>query len=647
MTSPTLAAVVAAAGLMLVAVRIYSADQPVSDDAFITYRYAENLAGGHGFVFNRGAAPVQGTTTPLYTALLALGARLGADIPALSLVLGATALAAAAGLVVLLARDLGALAAGVAAALTWSASPLTWYSVAGMETPLYMALTLGTIWAAYHGRAGLAFLVGALAVLTRLDGLAVLAAAGALLVLSRRWSWPGALGAAALLAGWAVLANAMFGSPIPSSGLAKLVHEDGISGRFNPLSPTLLELAFPASRPVLEEAEAPYLAPVVLGAGGCLLAAASAASLLSRRARAGGLLVLWLTLYVTGFGLLQLPHFSWYYTPMALAAGLLLWVVLQGTLSAVVRALARALGWDARRAAGVIAPLVLILGAGLAVATAGYSRTHGPPQDLPAQQEAGEWLRHHAGSEDTVAAYEIGKVAFYSGRAVVDMLGLTEPRAREAVRAQDYAWAVREGPAYVFANEHVGWVVTDRLFRSCEFALHYQPAARFPFRQGLDYVLYRRAAGQAPGDGGVESGGSGATGEPGGSAGSDEAGGAAPGRERGGAGWATWVNADVPRATPPGTFGAYSVVLQNLSPSAWEPAGPQAVYLSYHWLRPDGTPAVWDGERTPLPCTVQPGQRVLVSARVKAPSTPGEYRFQWDAVHATYGWLSGPPSPPG
>jgi arabinofuranosyltransferase len=125
-TSPTLAAVVAAAGLMLVAVRIYSADQPVSDDAFITYRYAENLAGGHGFVFSRGAAPVQGTTTPLYTALLALGARLGADIPALSLVLGATALAAAAGLVVLLARDLGALAAGVAAALAWSASPLTW-----------------------------------------------------------------------------------------------------------------------------------------------------------------------------------------------------------------------------------------------------------------------------------------------------------------------------------------------------------------------------------------------------------------------------------------------------------------------------------------------------------------------------------------
>ena len=42
------------------------------DDALITYRYAENLAEGHGFVFNEGER-VLGTTTPLLTLLLALG----------------------------------------------------------------------------------------------------------------------------------------------------------------------------------------------------------------------------------------------------------------------------------------------------------------------------------------------------------------------------------------------------------------------------------------------------------------------------------------------------------------------------------------------------------------------------------------------
>src|SRR3990170_6336850 len=40
------------------------------DDAYITFRYARNLLAGNGFVFNPGER-VLGTTTPLYTLLLA------------------------------------------------------------------------------------------------------------------------------------------------------------------------------------------------------------------------------------------------------------------------------------------------------------------------------------------------------------------------------------------------------------------------------------------------------------------------------------------------------------------------------------------------------------------------------------------------
>src|SRR5258708_17172329 len=45
------------------------------DDAFITFRYARNLLSGNGFVFNPGQH-VLGTTTPLYTLLLAVLAAL-------------------------------------------------------------------------------------------------------------------------------------------------------------------------------------------------------------------------------------------------------------------------------------------------------------------------------------------------------------------------------------------------------------------------------------------------------------------------------------------------------------------------------------------------------------------------------------------
>jgi arabinofuranosyltransferase len=43
----------------------------IIDDAYITFRYAQNLVSGMGLVYNPGEH-VLGTTTPLYTFLLAL-----------------------------------------------------------------------------------------------------------------------------------------------------------------------------------------------------------------------------------------------------------------------------------------------------------------------------------------------------------------------------------------------------------------------------------------------------------------------------------------------------------------------------------------------------------------------------------------------
>lgn len=50
------------------------------DDAFITFRYAENMAAGHGLVFNPGE-PVLGTSTPLMTILLGMLKLIGIDVP--------------------------------------------------------------------------------------------------------------------------------------------------------------------------------------------------------------------------------------------------------------------------------------------------------------------------------------------------------------------------------------------------------------------------------------------------------------------------------------------------------------------------------------------------------------------------------------
>ncbi|MDP6777925.1 MAG: hypothetical protein QGI83_14300, partial [Candidatus Latescibacteria bacterium] len=53
------------------------------DDPYITYRYARNIAEGHGFIYNPGES-VLGTTAPLYALILALGGQVTDNYPLLS-----------------------------------------------------------------------------------------------------------------------------------------------------------------------------------------------------------------------------------------------------------------------------------------------------------------------------------------------------------------------------------------------------------------------------------------------------------------------------------------------------------------------------------------------------------------------------------
>jgi hypothetical protein len=62
-------------------VSVPSPANPQQDDAYITYRYARNLVTGHGFAYNPGEH-VLGTTTPLFTLLLALLAKAGVPFEA-------------------------------------------------------------------------------------------------------------------------------------------------------------------------------------------------------------------------------------------------------------------------------------------------------------------------------------------------------------------------------------------------------------------------------------------------------------------------------------------------------------------------------------------------------------------------------------
>jgi arabinofuranosyltransferase len=116
------------------------------DDSWIHLQFARNLGTGQGFSYNPGI-PVAGSTAPLWTILLAVPAWFGWDpivsSKALGLVLTIVTALLAGQLTEWLTRSRGA---GLFAALALALSPrMAWGSLSGMEVSLYAALVTGAL----------------------------------------------------------------------------------------------------------------------------------------------------------------------------------------------------------------------------------------------------------------------------------------------------------------------------------------------------------------------------------------------------------------------------------------------------------------------------------------------------------------------
>ena len=156
----------------------------LTDDAWISVRYAENLAAGEGFVWNPGGPRVEGFSNPLLVAAEALASWAGWSAPAAARVLGIAGGLACLVLVYAAGRAVvGETAARVAAVLTACSAPFALWAVGGLETLLVAAaVTAGTLELARRDGGRVLRAAAAFAVLPwlRPEGLAVAAAVVAL-----------------------------------------------------------------------------------------------------------------------------------------------------------------------------------------------------------------------------------------------------------------------------------------------------------------------------------------------------------------------------------------------------------------------------------------------------------------------------------
>jgi len=493
-----------------IAIRIHL--QPViTDDAYITFRYADNIATGVGFVYNEGER-VLGTTTPLFTLLLAV-LRIGAGIPPDKSSVWVAAISDAV-TALLLYRLAAALSRdtrpGLLAGLLFSVSPFAIrFSVNGMETSLGAALILATLVLHVNRRLLGAALLCALAIMTRPE--AVLLAALIAFDLARTGSFRRAgsfIGCVlALLAPWVCFAALYFGNPIPHSLIAK----SALLYQWAPIQTlamflsnfAFIILGYPLGR--LAGVPWPGGIPDLGPPAGWLLAGVLAL--------VQGFLVLrgvqWTSTYqnrvwiVAGFPFLYLVSylgssvrhvliFDWYLAP--LQPFYLLFLAL-GLFSSSRGARSRPLLF-------LSALLVLSQLSGLGWTPSDFGRPLDASAGREAEyQEVATRYSSSFGRETLVAAAEIGALGYFSEARILDTVGLISPIAlRYYPLPPDMYISSYAIPPELIRNAQPDFLVTMEVFvsrgllREQWFLNEYEEIYRKPTKafRGTHLLVFRR-----------------------------------------------------------------------------------------------------------------------------------------------------------
>lgn len=459
------------------------------DDSYITYRYVRNILSGSGFVYNPGEA-VLGTTTPLFTLLLALLALpFGSNhIPTVSFVVSLAADVFNAVLLFRIARHI--LKQDLAAFLLVVVFLLHPFRInvaqGGMETSLYVMLLL-LMYDKYliSRNILLAGVFGALAFLTRMD--AVLAIAP--VFLHGFWKEPkqtfrAGLVAAAVTAPWLVWSTWYFGSPIPHSIIAK-----SISYQYSFAGTLFFLFTFLGTGTI-----GPYREIFIIFPG--LMASLFLFILSIQWIRAGNgsvlILLAFPLLYYVVMAALHAPvFFSWYYIPLMPA----LLLVFFGTIIHTFRLSTKEKSWQQRAIAFGIFGIILIgFSSVLMVMRPGWADSR-EVEALFHQSSA--VIREDVRPGQTVFAPDIGVIGWeLESSRILDSIGLVSPSALKYYTEGEPTDAVftrmilTEKPDYIISRDiFLQGITTNPLFLE-QYQLIYQIDAA---NETMGYVaVYKR-----------------------------------------------------------------------------------------------------------------------------------------------------------
>lgn len=470
----------------------------ITDDAFISFRYARNLISGGGLAFNPGD-PVWGYTNFLWTMVLALFARAGVEILAAARGIGVACNVLC---VLLVMKGLSRKSSGLdpwrwmAGALLATHAAFVMQGASGLETSFFTALVLGAVHSyasARESRNERGFLTAGLllaaATLTRPEGLFLFGGFVAHAALDperpvvgrRRATLRLLLGYVPVVALFVVGMHALYGSYWPNSLDAKV----GFS------SEQLLR-GFHYLRRFTQTYPVPMgiLLVGLLGIRG---------SVSSERLILG---IAWgaILFYVLAGGD-WMPGYRLFHTVIALSAMLLPFAVarLFAPLTRRPRGLALAVIFAACVACS--ANLIAFARDPRVSAAAGRGYVH---QGIA----AGRWMKENLEPGALLATNTAGTIAFYSELPIVDMMGLNDrtigkrkdlPPAWRGIEKGDGRYVLSRRPDYIQFGSSLGadqplFLSDLEIYSSPEFWSDYEPVTFEVPATGTLRLFARRAS---------------------------------------------------------------------------------------------------------------------------------------------------------
>ncbi len=446
-----------------------------ADDSLITFRYAENLISGDGFVYNYGEK-VLGTTTPLFTFLLSIFLTFKMSPFKAALLISLICSGLTAIIIYRLAQQLRLAALSFVPALVFILWPRSIVAdTSGLETSFFTLLIISS-WYCQRRRlwfysVGLATLAG----VTRPEGFFLLAIVLIYNCIQDRQNlWAYFVGPAIIVIPWLVFSYFYFGTIVPSTITGKLALYAN------------LETDSPLEKLI-------YLLGLHHPLGWIMLAAAGIGGWwLYQKQNFGKLEASWLAAMTVFYTFSRTELFFWYFVPIYP-------IYIIFTSAALASVWDKLTGWVENTfgtESSVSRPMQLALALAISVSLiymcfsqAVYYKNYARYLN-DVHRAIGLYLRDQAKPGDTVSAKYIGYTGYYSKLKVQDRDGMINPQATRYNRRGDYLGLVLDyQPEWVVAAPYRE---TETFANNPYFLSQYEAVKSFGWEESVRHNLYKR-----------------------------------------------------------------------------------------------------------------------------------------------------------